>query len=223
MKGGLTMSGYITFWSKDYAKQLERHNDNGPICVVYGSQHKRMPHISALKIGDIIYPVAIKDKTLCVMARLPIEKIEPAYDYLIRETGFHYAALIPEGILLKKQGIYGEFNTFKGGSGYTDKIELPQNIHTIVQEDDLVIKPHKFHQEPIECCADLAASGNNGSSIQPRLIPIEQVSTFLFGSTKSTQKPLRLDKNGNLTTTSLGGFVRKMSDETFAYFEELFR
>ena len=217
------MSGYITFWSKDYIKQLEIHNDNGPICVVYGSQHTRMPHISALEIGDIIYPVAIKDKTLCVMARLPIEKIEPAYDYLIRETGSYFSALIPEGILLKKQRIYGEFNVFNSGSGYTDKIELPPNIHTIVQEDDLIIKPHKFHQEPIMCCADLAASGKKGSSIQPRLIPMEQVSTFLFGKTKSTQKPLKLDKNGNLTTASLSGFVRKMSDETLAYFEELFR
>lgn len=216
------MSGYITFWSKEYVKQIEKHNDNGPFCVVYGSQHTRMPYISSLKIGDIIYPVAIKDKTMCVMARLPIEKIEPAYDYLIRETGFHYSALIPEGILMQSQGPYGEFNVFNGGCGYTDKIELPENIHTVVQEENLVMKPHKFHQEPITCCADIAASGNNGSSIQARLIPIEKVSTFLFGKTKSTQKPLRLDKNGCLTSISLSGFVRKMSDETFRYFEEMF-
>ena len=216
------MSGYIAFWSKDYVKQIEKHKDNGSFCVVYGSQHTKMPSISALKIGDIIYPVAIKNKTLCVMARLPIEKIEPAYDYLIRETGFHYSSLIPEGILLKKQGIYGEFNVFNGGSGYTDKIILPENITAIVQEENLVIKPHKFHQEPITCCANTAASGNNGSSIKERLIPLEIVQTFLFGKTKSTQKPLRFDKRGGISSISLSGFVRKMSDETFDYFEEMF-
>ncbi len=216
------MSGYITFWSKDYVKQIEKNKDNGPFCVVYGSQHTKMPSISALNIGDIIYPVAIKDKTLCVMARLPIERIEPAYDYLIRETGCYFSALIPKGILIQTQGVYGEFNIFKDGCGYTDKIELPDNIHTIIQEENLIEKPHKFHQKPITCCADIAASGTNGSSIEARLIPMEKVTTFLFGKTKSAQKPLRLDKNGNLTSISLSGFVRKMSDETFNYFEEMF-
>ncbi len=216
------MSGYITFWSKDYVKQIEKHKDNGPFCVVYGSQHQRMPHISALEVGDIIYPVAIKDKTLCVMARLPVERIEPAYDYLVRETGCYFSALIPEGVVIQTQGVYGEFNLFKGGSGYTGKIELPDNIHTIIQEENLIEKTHKFHQKPITCCADIAASGMNGSSIEARLIPMEKVVTFLFGKTKSAQKPLGLDKNGNLTSISLSGFVRKMSDETFNYFEEMF-
>lgn len=217
------MSGFITFWSKDYIKQLNKHKDNGKLCVVYGSQHTKMPSISAVKIGDIIYPVSIKDKTLCVMARLPVDKIEPAYEYLIRETGFHYSALIPEGILIQSQGIYGQFNVFHGGSGYTDKIKLPQNIHTVLHEEDFVIKPHKFHQEPITCCADVAASGSQGSLIKERIIPIDDVKTFLFGSTKSTQKPLRLDKSGNLTSVSLGGFTRKMSESTFQYFEDLFK
>lgn len=74
------MSGYITFWSKEYVKEIEKHNDKGPFSVVYGSKHTRMPSISALKIGDIVYPVAIKDKTLCIMARLEIEDIEPTHN-----------------------------------------------------------------------------------------------------------------------------------------------
>lgn len=216
------MSGYITFWSKDYLKQIQRHKDTGPLRVVYGSSHIKMPSIAALKVGDIVYPVAIQDKTLCVMARLQIERIEPAYDYLMRETGFYYSALIPEGVLVKSQGPYGEFNRFKGGSGYTDNAELPASVHTVVYEENLKRKPHHFHQEPITCCADTAASGEGGSSIEARPIPLERVSTFLFGKSKSTQKPLRLDKNGNLTSLSLSGFVRKMSDETFRFFEEMF-
>ena len=63
------MSGYITFWSKDYVKELEKHGDKGPFCVVYGSHHTRMPSVSSLRVGDIIYPVAIRDKTLAVMAK----------------------------------------------------------------------------------------------------------------------------------------------------------
>ncbi len=216
------MNGYITFWSKEYVKELEKHNDNGKICVVYGSQHQRMPSISSIKKDDIIYPVAIRNGTLCVMARMPVEKIEPAFDYLIRETGHYHSSLIPEGILIRSNGVYGEFNMFSGGSGYTDKITLPDNIHTVIYESSFVSKPHRFHQEPITCCAKIAASSENGSLIFPRPIPLETVKTLKFGRTKSTQKPLRLDKKGNLTSISLSGFTRKMSDETFEIFEKLF-
>ena len=216
------MSGYITFWSKDYVKELEKNKDIGPFMLVYGSQQKKMPSISSLKLGDIIYPVSIQEVTLCVMARLPIEKIEPAFDYLMREIGHRHSSLIPEGILIKSQGTFGEFNTFSGGCGYTEEVILPSNIQTIIYEKDLVIKEHNFHQEPITCCAELAASGENGSSIQKRIIPIETVSTMLFGKTKSTQKPLRLDKNGKISSISLSGFIRKMNDETFEIFENLF-
>ena len=216
------MSGYITYWSKDYVKQLKKHNDNGPFRVVYGSQHTRMPYITKVKVGDIIYPVTIKEHTLCVMARLPIDVIEPAYDYLMRETGKHFAALLPEGILLQKNSIYGQFNTFSGGSGYTGKVTLPDNIHTVIQEESLVEKPHLFHQEPITCCAKNAASGSNGSSILERIIPLGTAVTFRFGSTPSSQKPLKLDKDGYITSLSLSGFVRKMDDAAFDYFEKLF-
>lgn len=216
------MNGYITFWSKEYMKELEKHHDDGKICVVHGSHHQRMPYISALKTGDVIYPVAIRDKTLCVMARMPVEKIEPAFDYLMRETGHYHSALIPEGILIRSQGIYGEFNKFSGGCGYTGKVTLPENIHTIIDENSMTSKPHQFHQEPITCCANLSASSENGSLIFPRPIPLETVAVLKFGKTKSTQKPLRFDKNGNLTSISLSGFTRKMSDETFEIFEKLF-
>lgn len=136
------MNGYITFWSKEYVKELEKHHDDGKIRVVYGSSHTRMPYISALKTGDIIYPVAIRDKTLCVMARMPVEKIEPAFNYLMRETGHYHSSLIPEGILIKSQGVYGEFNMFSDGCGYTGKITLPENIHTIIDETSMMPKPH---------------------------------------------------------------------------------
>lgn len=217
------MSGFITYWSKDYMKQIEKHNDIGAFCVIYGSHHTRMPSISSLKIGDVVYPVTIKDGLLCIMARLPIEKIEPAFDYLIRETGSWHSALIPEGILIRSQGIHGEFNQFSGGSGYTDRITLPDNIHTVIEQEQLKSIPHKFHQEPITCCAELAASGKNGSEISPHIIPAEMISSLRFGKTKSSQKPLRTDKNGRLTTVSLSGFVRKMSEDTFEIFESFFR
>ncbi|MDO5149875.1 MAG: hypothetical protein Q4D76_10815, partial [Oscillospiraceae bacterium] len=65
-------------------------------------------------------------------------------------------------------------------------------------------------------------SGSKGSSIESRLIPLEIASKFLFGKTKSTQKPLKLSKDGSISSTSLSGFIRKMSDETFEFMEKMF-
>lgn len=217
------MSGYIIFWSKDYVRELNKRGDTGPFKVVYGSQHTRMPSISSLCVGDVVYAVALQQGTLCIMARLQIEKIEPAFDYMMREMGQPYSSLIPRGFAVKSQGLYGDFVIFEGGSGYLDKIELPDDIHTTFVEEKLTPIPHLFHQEPITCCAKQAASGSNGSSIAVRPIPIELVPTLLFGKTKSTQKPLKLDKKGCPTSISLSGFIRKMSNETFDIFEEIFQ
>ena len=229
------MAGYMVYWSKEYVRELEKAGDRGPFKVVYGSQHQIMPSISAVKVGDIIYPVTIKNGTLAVMARLYVEKIECAFDYAMRELGTYYSTLIPEGVLYYTEGMYGAFVMWKDGAGYVvddttvkhNGIDgeiyekIPDNILRIYHADTLKEVPHLFHQEPKTCCGKLAASGN-GSEICPRIIPIEVVKTMSFGKNKSVQKPLRFDKNDRIMTTSVSAFVRKMSDETMTIFESLF-
>ncbi len=229
------MAGHMVYWGKDYVKELEKAGDKGPFKVVYGSQHQIMPSISAVKTGDIIYAVTIQNGTLAVMARLPVEKIECAFDYTMRELGTYHSALIPRGVLYYTKGIYGDFVMWEHGSGYVvddhtakhNSVEgevyekLPDNIQRIYHSDHLKEVPHLYHQKPRTCCANLAASGN-GSEIYPRSIPIETVKTMLFGKNRSVQKPLRFDKNDRIMTTSVSGFVRKMSDETMEIFEGLF-
>lgn len=229
------MAGHIVYWGKDYVKELEKAGDTGPFKVVYGSQHQIMPSLSAVKNGDIIYAVTIQNGTLAVMARLPVGKIECAFDYTMRELGTYHSALIPKGVLYYTEGMYGDFVMWEHGSGYVvDETtvkhisfegetyeKLPDNIQRIYHSDKLKDLPHLYHQEPRTCCAKLAASGN-GSEIYPRPIPIEIVKTMLFGKNKSVEKPLRFDKNDRIMTTSVSGFVRKMSDETMRIYEDLF-
>lgn len=96
------MAGYITFWSKEHIRKLEKARDTGPLSVIYGSHHTKMPSIAAVHMGDMVYPTALLQGTLCVMARLPVERIEPALDYLMREVGYPGGALIPEGTALER-------------------------------------------------------------------------------------------------------------------------
>lgn len=96
------MAGYITFWSKEHIRKLEKARDTGPLSVIYGSHHTKMPSIAAVRAGDVIYPAALLQGTLCVMARLQVERVEPALDYLMREVGFPGGALIPEGMALER-------------------------------------------------------------------------------------------------------------------------
>lgn len=69
---------------------------------------------------------------------------------------------------------------------------------------------------------DHAAVSTHGSEIKARPLPKDCLKDLRFGSTKSTQKPLRLNKDGIPTAVSLSGFVRKMSEDTQAIFEKIF-
>lgn len=158
------MAHYIVYWPQDRVQELKKAGDKGPIKVVFGSIHSRMPSIVSVKVGDAVFPVALIKKKLYVMARLPVTHRERAFDYCMRELGCGYGALIPEGIVVK---------------------------------------------------------GSDTFYIEPRLMPDEAIPLLRFGYPKSKEKPLRLDKDGNVLSMSLAS-TRRMSKETAGIFEELF-
>lgn len=90
------MAGYITYWPKEQIRKLTKEKDIGPITVVLGSAHTKMPSIKSITVGDTIYPVTVMNNEFYVVARLPVEKIEAAYQYLIRELGNQCGALLPD-------------------------------------------------------------------------------------------------------------------------------
>lgn len=197
------MAGYITYWPQEQIKKLKRKKDpdNGPIMVVFGSIHTKMPSIRTVKPGDVIYPVTIDHGDLCIVARLPVEKIEPAYKYACRELGNWCEALVPEN----------------GKEDFTEEetrcYNMPPNPY---------LKSHKTHQVPFNCCSETAASGTHGSSIELRRIPKEKLPELLFGPSKGKQKPLMLDMNGAPKVISISSRIRRLSDETKLYFDSFF-
>ena len=185
------MAGYITYWPKEQIRNLERERDEGPITVIFGSIHTKMPSIKSVKVGDVIYPVTLVNNSLYVVGRLPVEQIETAYDYLVRELGNRCGALTPEGV------------------------DHEEYYNTPIQS-------HKCHQMPFNCCSETAAQSGHGSTIKLRPIPEDKIKELRFGPTKSKQKPLRLDKNGNPSIISVSSCVRKMSVETKMIFDAVF-
>lgn len=215
------MAGYITYWPGEQIQRLKKAKDHGPIQVVFGSIHTKMPSISSVKAGDVLYPVTLSNGTLVVMARLPVERVERGFDYLLRETGNYHGALIPEGIAMEHQPFRNNDTIlYLTSTGVVAKKEdLPAGIHIEPLRSPI---PHLCHQEPFNCCTQTAASGSHGSTIEPRPIPEHLIPSLLFGPAKSRQKPLRTNAKGELSTLSLSGFVRKMSDETQKIFDSLF-
>ena len=69
---------------------------------------------------------------------------------------------------------------------------------------------------------EVAALSEHGSTIKLRLIPSEKIKELRFGATKSKQKPLKIDKNGNPSILSVSSCIRKMSDETKIIFDSVF-
>ena len=216
------MAGYMTYWSKEHIKDLEKTKDKGPLSVIFGSHHTKMPSISSVKVGDVIYPITLANGTLCVVARLPVERIEVAFDYLVRETGQIHSALLPNGYAVEHTYNKGGNFYMTNADTYEKKEDLPEGTILLVPKKMLAL-PHNAHQEPQTCCAAKAASGTRGSTIELRPLPIEKLAELKFGPNKSKEKALKLDKNGVPTIVSLSGFVRRMSEETQEIFEEAFQ
>lgn len=188
------MPGYIVYWPQDHVKKLEKAGDQGPIRVVFGSIHARMPAISSIQVGDIVYPVALIDKKLWALARLPVETRERAIDYCLRELGRPCGALKEEG---------KQYPEFEYSDSWTPSL------------------PHLEHQVPFNCCSKWAVWGTKGSLIRPRPLPQERLLDLRFGHPKSKEKGLKFDKNGNVLSSCLCA-TRRMSPETWEIFERLF-
>ena len=153
------------------------------------------------------------------MARLPVEKKEIAFHYILRETGKIHQAIQPDGYA-EEVNQNGNSFFFCGGHAYNSVKALPENTKVILLSD-LKELPHKYHQKPKTCCAELVAYGENGSTIELRSLPLDVLPSLRFGKTSKQLKPLILNSKGLPTTMSLSN-VRRMSEETQKIFESLF-
>ena len=211
------MAGYMVCWPQDRWKQIKKAGDTGPIQVVYGSIHARMPTIVSIQVGDTVFPVTQMNKHLYVLARLPVTHRERAFDCIMRELGTQHGALIPEGIALEQREDFiwtwdcRRFNCLEA---------VPEGIQ-VIPKSELVEKPHLEHQNPFNCCSQWAVWGEEGSSIEPRQLPDEILPELRFGYPKSKEKPLKFSPNGSVLSSSLTA-TRRMSEETLAVFEGLF-
>ena len=207
------MAYYTVYWPHDWLDELKKSDDTGPIKVVFGSIHSRMPSIASIKAGDVVFPVSLLERHLYVMARLEVTHKERAFDYCVRELGAHYRSLIPEGVVVKTS------DTFfcAKDTSYKSLRSVPENLTMIIPVD----KPHYKHQEPFNCCAEWAVWGENGSVIQPRLIPDEIVPLLRFGYPKSKEMPLRINSKGVVLAQSIAA-TRRLSEESAMIFEGLF-
>ena len=227
------MAAYMTYWPGEQLRALKKAGDTGPIRVVLGSIHSKMPSIESVQVGDIIYPVTVIKGTLCVLARLPVEKKEPAFDYLIRETGQRWSALIPSGVACWEEGFRGDYRyiihdrveipgepgKYRGVNMFDSPEELPGGYRIVNTTKEPL--PHLLHQRPFNCCSKTAVSGTRGSTIEPRPILRELLPELRFGWPKSKQKGLRFNAKGDVLTMCVAS-TRRLSDETFAVFESLF-
>lgn len=215
------MAYYMVYWPQDHVEVLKKAKDEGPIKVVLGSIHSRMPSISSIKVGDTVFPVTLIKNKLYVMARLPVTHKERAFEYCLRELGDRHGSLIPEGIAVECRNNDGGSYYWSWDCKHYDKLEdIPEGTKVIPLSEQIE-KPHKAHQRPFNCCSKWAVWGEKGTSITPRPMPDELIPLLRFGYPKSKEKALRTDKNGKILSMSLTA-TRRMSEETAKYFDELF-
>ena len=216
------MAGYMVCWPQDRWKEIQRAEDTGPIKVVYGSIHSRMPTIASIQVGDVVFPVTQMNKHLYVLARLPVTHRERAFDYCMRELGTRHSALIPEGIVEETVDCGGSLYYWGWDcKRYNAREAVPEGF-TVIPLSEQVEKPHLEHQNPFNCCSQWAVWGEEGSSIAPRQLPDEVLPRLRFGPSPSKEQPLKFTPKGSVLSSSLAS-TRRMSQETWEIFEELFQ
>lgn len=215
------MAGYMVCWPQDRWRQIQKAGDTGPIRVIYGSIHARMPTIASIRVGDVVFVVTYMQKHLYAVARLPVTHRESAFDYTMRELGTRHSALIPEGIVEETLDHRGERYYWSWDCKHYNSLEaVPEGLR-IVPLSEQVEKPHLEHQNPFNCCSQWAVWGEEGSSIEPRQLPDEVLPALRFGYPKSKEKGLKFTANGSVLSSSLTA-TRRMSEETLAVFEGVF-
>ena len=55
------MAYYTVYWPQDRLDELRKTGDTGPIKVVFGSIHSRMPSIASIKAGDVVFCTGCAD------------------------------------------------------------------------------------------------------------------------------------------------------------------
>jgi hypothetical protein len=78
---------FVTLWTLERCRWLERVEDRGPLEVIFGGPHISLPSIAAVRVGDIIYPVMVKQGNLHVVARLQVEALTSPEDYMLSRHG----------------------------------------------------------------------------------------------------------------------------------------
>ena len=126
------MAGYMVCWPQDRWKQVKKAGDTGPIKVIYGSIHARMPTIASIKVGDVVFVVTYMQKHLYAVARLPVTHREAAFDYTMRELGTYHSALPPKGVVMELR--YAQGGTFFSSwdcKSYNCREAVPERLTVI--------------------------------------------------------------------------------------------
>ena len=67
------MAAYMTYWPGEQLRALKKAGDTGPIRVVLGSIHTKMPSIDSVQVGDVTNQ-AFMDKLNAAAAALLRER-----------------------------------------------------------------------------------------------------------------------------------------------------
>ena len=140
----------------------------------------------------------------------------------MRELGTRHSALIPEGIVEETVDCGGSLYYWGWDcKRYNAREAVPEGF-TVISLSEQVEKPHLEHQNPFNCCSQWAVWGEEGSSIAPRQLPDEVLPRLRFGPSPSKEQPLKFTPKGSVLSSSLAS-TRRMSQETWEIFEELFQ
>ena len=80
-------NAFTVMWSSEYLRWIRRSRDGGPLSVVFGGPHKRMPSLASVEPGDLLHVIAVQAGGIHLIARMRVARLDCPFCHVRSTTG----------------------------------------------------------------------------------------------------------------------------------------
>jgi hypothetical protein len=148
---------YAVLWTKDYCRWLRRAKDRGPLSVIFGGPHQSQPSIRHVAPGDSVFPVAVENGALLVVAGMKVERLLSPDQFVADTLGYSLprATMWDEAFqtLKRARPDFGHriphtcADLAAAGSGTAIRFDCPLPLDQLLR---LRLGPHPGREQPLQ-------------------------------------------------------------------------
>jgi hypothetical protein len=187
-------SAYTVMWAQERCNQLRNAGEEGrPLTALFGGVHQSAPSLLRARIGqgDIVFPVSVRKGAVLLLAGAVVSRFVTLAEYAIAHLGI-------------------------------DRSQV-EGLHDYAIKELLAARlGYLGHRSPYGCGTEVALISKSTPLRFDNPVPPHRLKDVRFCPRKGEPLGLKHCVDGKLTSAiSLHGNVRRLCDETSAFWKEL--